>query len=281
MNIENKGEYEKDHHVKFDSYVESLDQRKMVTFDDINGLAKEENPLLIKIFLSLIIVLFLTISIGYKVNFFKDPGSFVFFYSKIDQPEIAVSNEVHVSALFKPIDDIDWVYEAYYFISEYTFLSASAGIYAHEYVLQQHAQMTTISALPQIGGTGIKWSVGFGQFSSAAAALDSIMSFGGSLSDYQILSTESLSPSTLPTRSETGRFYYSVKLGEFNNIDAFDDAYEKWRSAGFDHLEKVESMPYTIIFGRYSFEAEAKLIAGIIEKGTGLSQSAILIEKRD
>lgn len=285
MNMENTGEYEKDHNVNFDSYVESLDQRKMVAGDDGNGngdgQSKAEVPLFLKILLSLIIVLFLTISIGYKVDFFTEPGSFGFFSSKTDQPEVIVSNEVNVFEYFKPIDDIDWVSEPYFFISEFTFLSASAGIYAREYVLQQQAQMTTVSTLPQIGGAGIKWSVGFGQFSSVAAALDSIRSFGGSLSDYEIISTESLSPSTLPTRSETGRFYYSVKLGEFNNRDAIDDAYDKWRSTGFDHLEKVESMPYTLTFGRYSFEAEAKLIAGIIEKGTGLSHSTILIEKRD
>lgn len=83
---------------------------------------------------------------------------------------------------------------------------------------------------------------------------------------------------SLTARTQTSQFYYAVNLGEFNSTLALDSALERWQTAGFLNLEKVESLPYTLTFGKYVLESEASLIAELIENGTKKPVKIIIIE---
>jgi hypothetical protein len=250
--------------------------------DKSNGSGGVQLPFTIKVFLSFFIVILLTFSIWFKIDYFRDfrnnlldnkPPSI----TEIESPGVDAFENREVES----VENVIWLNEPYFFVSEKAYYSSSASVDVKQYFLDNENKGLVITVLPKTIHNGIKWAVGIGNFSTELTASNFIKSLGGNLINYEILSTESLIPPNIPTRKDLGTTYYSVKLGEFTQKKYLDKAFEIWSNVGFRHLEKVEIFPYKLTFGQYYFEQEAKLIADIIEKGTNSPVGVILIQRED
>jgi len=236
-----------------------------------------------KLVLSTLILTFLSLSIWLKIEYFKETGLWSTFESRSQelQPAEMQSKSGIGSEYSTQTEDVYWSAELYYFIREHTFSSSAAPNDAKKYLTEKGKLGIFTTALPQAQNGEIQWSVGFGRFQTFRAATDSILSYGADPDTIEILSTEYLSPLTIPSGGETGQFYYVVRLGEFDSHQNLESAYEKWKVAGFKYLEIVEDLAYFLTFGRYNSEIEAKLIAEIIQNGTKKPVSVTLIHQKD
>lgn len=238
---------------------------------------KEKIPFVLKMALSLIIIIFLGFSVWFKIDYFMNFNSSVL-------PETHVSAEVlgsdSVSSSPETADYIvAWSDTSYFFISEYTFSSPLAGVYAARYLKNKKEHSDLVTAFPRIGVSGLYWSVGFGQFGDYQSAESFASSKGIEPGTYEILHKEIISPDALAFNTAGNKDgYYTIQFGVFESLVETEAARQAWSQAGFAELQITDKKPYSLSFGKYRYEAEAALIANLIWSATGKKTDILLVK---